>query len=74
MQYASGVPLIIGAQGPAGRQGLHGIVDDVALFDTALDEAEINAIMTQGLGEYFGYYAVNPGDKLATTWARVKAE
>ena len=69
-------PIVIGALGPAG-QG-HGfpkgtLVDEVAIFSYALDAEEIKSAMEDGLSNTF-VRAVNPQDKLATTWGRLKAQ
>ncbi len=52
----------------------NGIIDEVAIFSVALDEDDINDIMTRGLGEATGITAVAPSGKLATTWAGIKAQ
>lgn len=64
-------PFIIGAQGPAGNSGpLKGIIDEVAVYDTALDEDEIAKVM-EGLTKQF--HAVEAIGKLAVTWGHLKA-
>jgi len=58
-------PISIGGQSP---QVLDGLVDEIAIFNTALDEADINHLMK-------GFriaLSVSPTDKLATTWANLK--
>jgi hypothetical protein len=50
-----------------------GIVDEVAIFNVALSEDDIQNIMTKGLESALGTSAVGPLDKLATTWASIKA-
>ena len=63
-------PLIIGAQGPAGKSGpLKGIIDEVAVYNTALDEDEIAEVM-EGLTKQF--HAVEAAEKLAVTWGHLK--
>ena len=62
-------PFMIGAQPPNGGGPLKGIIDEVAVYDTALDKKEIESIM-EGLAEKF--HAVDPSRKLATTWAKLK--
>jgi len=52
---------------------LNGIIDEVALFNAVLTADDINNIMTKGLGAATGLTAVEPSDKLATTWAGIKA-
>ena len=46
-----------------------GIIDEVALFNVALDEDDINSIMTDGL---VNITDVEPQGKLATTWGTIK--
>ena len=63
-------PLIIGAQGPDGKNGpLRGIIDEVAVYNVALDEDEIAEVM-EGLGKQF--QAVEAAEKLAVTWGQLK--
>jgi len=49
----------------------NGVMDEIAIFNVALDENEINNIMTNGLKTVL---AVEQTDKLATTWATVKTK
>ena len=46
-----------------------GLLDEVAIFDQALTEAEVKEIMNQGLGAQL---AVQPYTTLASTWASIK--
>lgn len=48
-----------------------GIIDEVALFKTALTEDELKDIMTEGLTLLL---AVSHSGKLTTTWASIKAQ
>ena len=48
-----------------------GLIDEVAVYDTALSEKEIKSIM-DGLAKMF--QTVNPNGKLAATWANIKAK
>ena len=58
--------LIIGAQPwNPGAHGYHGIVDEVAVYDDALTQDQIMALMDSPT-------AVEPSGKLATTWASLK--
>lgn len=67
----SNAPLIIGAQGPDGKNGpLRGIIDEVAVYNTALDEGEIAEVM-EGLSKQF--QAVDASEKLAVTWGYLKS-
>lgn len=47
-----------------------GTLDDIALFNAALTDAEVKNIMNNGLGRVLA--AVSPRDKLATAWGRIK--
>jgi hypothetical protein len=47
-----------------------GIIDEVAVFNVALNAQEIKAIMTDGLESAL---AVNPQTKLTTTWGHLKS-
>ncbi len=48
-----------------------GIIDDVALFDVALEEEDMKFLMDNGVETAA---AVDPVDKLATTWGRIKQQ
>ena len=48
-----------------------GIIDDVALFNVALDEEDMNALMDNGVETAA---AVEPLNKLTTTWGRLKQQ
>ena len=50
-----------------GLAGMVGLVDEVAIYDRALTVDEINQDMENGV-----FFAVSPGDKLATTWGKLK--
>jgi len=68
-------PLVIGADEVAagGNENINGVVDDVGLFNDALDEEEIKNIMEVGLLDALGLAAVSSGGKLAATWGKIKA-
>lgn len=51
---------------------LKGLVDEVAIFDEALDEKEIAGIVNSKGGLSDRFLAVSPKSKLAVTWSRVK--
>ena len=48
-----------------------GIIDDVALFNVALEEEDIKALMDDGIETAA---AVEPVNKLTTTWGRIKQQ
>jgi len=64
-------PVRIGGGANAGAAGLYtpGIIDEVAIFNVALEEKEIQDIMNKGLSSML---AVSLTGKLTTTWAEVK--
>ena len=53
--------------------GMHGVVDDVVVFNRGLTEEEVITLMDQGLEKLLGFQAVNPEGKMATTWAGLKS-
>jgi len=65
--------LRIGASGTIGEV-FNGIIDEVAIFNVVLTADDIKSIMTKGLGAATGLTTVESSDKLATTWATVKAQ
>ena len=70
---ASNKSLSIGVRGDSKDvQWLKGLVDEVAIFDTALSEKELTAIVNSKGGLSNLYLAVSPKSKLAVTWAKVK--
>ena len=58
----------------ANERFFQGVIDDIGIFNVALEQADIQKIMNEGLGEAVGITAVSPGGKLATTWGQVKYE
>ena len=80
-----GAPLLIGARALhgwegnerpfiKGVQGVDGLIDEVALFDSGLGGEEIKGIMEMGLVGKYDFLAVNRVDKLAITWASLKTQ
>ena len=45
-------PLMIGATSPDGVSGMEGLIDDVGLFDVALNQSQLQTIMEEGLLKY----------------------
>ena len=69
-------PLLIGiylATGQHGQWGqfFAGIVDDVAVFNVALDDDDLETLMNDGLEKAAD---IEPSGKLTTTWADIKAD
>jgi hypothetical protein len=68
MKNSSAVNIhIASAEGPR----FNGVIDDVAFFNVALAEADIQTLMNNGLKG--SITAVDPSGKLAATWAGIKA-
>jgi len=78
-----GAPLLIGARAShgwegnerpfiKGIEGVDGLIDEVALFNTGLSGEEIKSIMELGLVGKYESLAVNRSGKLAITWASLK--
>ena len=68
--------LLIGIYLTTGQHGQWGeflgaIIDDVAIFNTALTGDDIETLMTEGLGTTTD---IEPSGKLTTTWAAIKAD
>ena len=51
---------------------MQGVMDEIAIFDEALTEKEIQDIMNSPRGLAGLYLAVNPKGKMATTWSYIK--
>lgn len=60
--------IVLGKDNEADIQYLNGFIDEFAFYTRALTEAEINADMNRGV-----LFAVDPAEKLSTTWAGIKA-
>jgi hypothetical protein len=66
-----GVELMLGGT-PTERWAM-GLIDDIGIFNVSLEEADIQALMNDGLAKSIGIVAVEPQDKLATMWADIKS-
>ena len=53
---------------------IRGVMDELAMFNVALDEEDILRIKDEGLSKVLGPAAVKPSGKLSTTWAEVKTQ
>ena len=49
-----------------------GAVDEVAIFNKAIDEKDILDIMNKGLGKVMGIAAVSSLEKIASTWGKIR--
>ena len=66
VSITSGTPLVFGG-------GFIGSIDEVAIFNTAITQDDVNTIMTKGLAETLkGIIAVQPLSKLSVTWGNIK--
>jgi len=66
-------PVRIGGGANAGQPPYHtpGTIDEVVIFNVALEENDIQTLMNQGLSTVL---AVSDAGKLATTWSNIKAQ
>jgi hypothetical protein len=64
-------PLRIGAVNGIPAKG---IIDEVALFNVALEEEDIQDIMNNSLENALQLIAVKPAEKLAVTWGSIKGQ
>lgn len=59
---------------PAGfNYKFRGIVDEVAIFNKAIAEKDIQDIMNKGLGQVLGIAAVSSSGKITATWGKIKS-
>ena len=58
--------------GSGGGHQCEGLLDEVALFNVALEENDIKTIMEDGLESATGLLAVEPESKLTTIWGKLK--
>ena len=66
----AGVDLHLGGT-PTQRQAM-GLMDEMAVFNVPLEQADIQNIMNDGLGSVLGLTPVTPQGRLTTTWANIK--
>ena len=57
---------------PGAWSAFDGLIDEVALFNTALTQEDIQVIMNEGLAVAVGVFAVSSAEKLATTWGGIR--
>lgn len=65
-------PIMIGSN--VINQGVNGLVDEVGVFNVALADDDIKAIIDEGLEKATGVAAVYPAGKLATTWGSIRVK
>ena len=66
-------PLTFAAVGTAGGTPLTGALDDIGLFDVALEEDDIREIMEKGLKEVLRVGSVSPSGRLISIWGHIKS-
>lgn len=67
--------LTIGIRSHNGHTGwFKGMIDDIAIFNTVLDDEDIERLSEEGVGRILDLLPVFPSGKLATIWATVKAQ
>lgn len=70
-----GTPTAIWVGGtPENYQWANGTLDDIAFFNVALSQEDIQSIMKNGISSALGLTAVKPSGKLPVTWAYIKAQ
>jgi len=77
-QDTTGVFGIVGADvhlggTPTERQAL-GLMDEIAVFNVAYGQVDIQTIMNDGLGSLLGLTPVSPQGRLTTVWADIKSQ
>ena len=65
---------IIGAHRHSGDLSFNGLIDEVAVFNVALEEEDIQDIADKGLKAALGLAAVYPAGKLPAIWAAIKSQ
>ena len=68
----SDADLVFASYTHGGGNGYIGLLDEIAIFSVALEEADIKAVMDRGLEAVANLFAVSSMDKLATTWANIR--
>ncbi|MFC1717268.1 LamG domain-containing protein, partial [Candidatus Poribacteria bacterium] len=58
----------------ANKRFFGGAIDELAIFNTALDEEDIQDIMNQGLEKALGVTGVSSTGKLGATWGQLKVQ
>jgi hypothetical protein len=65
--------LSIGSNTLKGAYYFNGLIDEVAIFNVALEQEDIQDIMSKGLERASGLTAVDLSGKLIATWANIKS-
>jgi len=69
---ANASDLYIGARKPGNNILFYGLLDEIAIYDRVLSEAEVKAAAKGNLPEV--KTAIRPKDKLTTTWAAIRSQ
>ena len=64
-------PVTFGVTNTGGGEPAQGIIDEVAIFNDALSEADVKNIMKNGLQQ--AVFSVEPSEKLAATWGGIRS-
>ena len=67
-----GVDVIIG--GAITERFAMGLIDEVAIFNTALTANDVKGIIKGGMASVLGTTAVSPKGRLTTTWSSIKSQ
>lgn len=64
-------PVVVGTAGGGNIRWFLGMIDEVRIWNRALSEEEVNQQMNKG---HFEIFAVDPEQKLSTTWGSLKSK
>lgn len=70
----AGIDLFIGGSADPDPRPGNGLINELGLFNVALEQEDIQAIMNDGLASETGVAAVSAKDRLTTTWASIKSQ
>ncbi len=60
--------------GTATERRTLGLIDEIALFNAPLEQADIQTLMDNGVGTVLGLTPVSPQGRLTTAWAAIKSQ
>lgn len=69
-----GNPIRVGSHSHSVSSLFFGLIDEVAYFNEALTQEDIQLIMNEGLEEAINIIAISSAGKLATTWASIRKQ
>lgn len=67
-------PIRVGSHSHSVSSLFNGLIDEVAYFNEALSQEDIQLIMNEGLEEAINITAVSSAGKLTTTWASIREQ